>query len=178
MPSRTDPPSITTLPYTSTNEAILEVFDRDGVVILSDAATVPTLSKITEELNLSPTTASPTPITALASKSPTLVNELLLSPKLLGLMDARMSKTTKIWHGYDRLTNTSRPQLSATVVFDAAPGTKAEPLHRHDDIYFAEHPLDIAVEIWALWAAGSEGATSSNGAVEAILGSHLWGEDW
>jgi hypothetical protein len=75
----------------------------------------------------------------------------LLEKKLLEFLDARLSQTTKIWHGEERLKNTSRPQLSATVVFDLPAGRKAEPLYRNDDIYFVDHPLDIAVEVWALW---------------------------
>jgi ectoine hydroxylase-related dioxygenase (phytanoyl-CoA dioxygenase family) len=59
-----------------------------------------------------------------------------------------------------------------------APGSQAEPLHRHDDIYFADHPLSQPVEIWALWSGGPEGNTTENGCVEGIIGSHTWGEDW
>lgn len=176
MPSRTESPSVTTIPFSSSDEEILRLFDRDGAVILSNSTTPSILSKVVEELTIDPKITSSEPITALASKSPTLVNEILLSPKILGLMDARLSKSTKIWHGYDRLTNTSRPQLSATVVLESPPGTKAEELHRHDDVFYAEHPLDIAVEIRAIWAL--EGATELNGRVEVVLGSQKLGEDW
>jgi hypothetical protein len=62
----------------------------------------------------------------------------------------------EIWHGEERLTNTLRPQLSATVAFDLPAGRKAKPLYRHDDIYFVDHPLDIAVEVWAIWNLGDE----------------------
>jgi len=83
-----------------------------------------------------------------------------------------------MWHGDEKLTNTSKPYLSATVVFDLPSGREAEPLHRHDDIYFFDHPLEIAVEIWALWNLGDEEMMLDSGAPDAILGSHKWEEDW
>jgi len=175
MPSLEEHPSFTTLPYSSSEEEILRVFDRDGAVILSDFITSPQISSIVSELSLSPGIAAPRPVTALASKSPTLVDEILLSSRLLRIITAKMSKTTRIWHGEERLSNTSRPQLSASVVFDSPAGTPAEPLHRHDDIYFEQHPLEIPVEIWALVNADEK---ESAGAVDAILGSHKWEEEW
>jgi len=107
-----------------------------------------------------------------------LYNPSSWKKKVLQILDACLSKTTKIWHGEERLTNTSRPQLSATVAFDLPAGRKAEPLHRHDDIYFVDHPLDIAVEIWALWNLGNTELSAGNGAPDLILGSHKWGDEW
>lgn len=175
MPSFEEPASFTTLPYSSSSEEILRVFDRDGAVILSDFISSSQVSSILSELSLTPGIAAPRPVTALASKSPTLVDGILLTPQLQCIVTAKMSKTTRIWHGEERLSNTSRPQLSATVVFDSPAGTEAEPLHRHDDIYFQEHPLVTPVEIWALVNADED---ESVGAVDAILGSHKWEEEW
>ncbi|KAF2500799.1 hypothetical protein BU16DRAFT_479471 [Lophium mytilinum] len=177
MPSQTSQP-FTSLPYDSTTvDDIVAAFDRDGAVILSDFASPDAIRTLNKELGLS-SSASPSAVTALASKSRTFVYDFLKSPKLLQFLDAKLQKTTRIWHGEERLSNTSRPQLSATVVFDSAPGSQAEPLHRHDDIYFAEHPLSQPVEIWALWSGSPEGNTTENGCVEGIIGSHTWGEDW
>jgi hypothetical protein len=125
MPSqKSSPPSFTTLPYSTTSIAdIVAVFDRDGAIILSEFATPETIGTVKKELGLSGS-ASPSAVTALASKSSTFVYDFLKSPKLLEFLDAKLQKTTRIWHGEERLSNTSRPQLSATVVFDAAPGQK------------------------------------------------------
>lgn len=176
MPSATTALEVTTLPFSAPQSGILEAFDRDGLVVLSGAVGATSISNILKELKLDPEKASGKPVTALAAKSPTLVRELMLSSKLQDLLNARLSKTTKIWHGEERLINTSRPQLSATVVFDSPPGTEAEPFHRHDDIYLAQHPLEIPVEVWALLAVNEVG--KEDGAVDAILGSQNWNDEW
>ncbi|KAI1608251.1 hypothetical protein EDD37DRAFT_654250 [Exophiala viscosa] len=177
MPSAKTP-AFTTLPRESPDEAILEAFDRDGAVIISDLLNETSINVILKELNLDPTATSEQCVTALASKSPTIVNEVLLSSQLNRLLTARMSKTTTIWHGEELLTNTSRPYLSASVVFEAAPGKAAQPLHRHDDIYFVDHPLDIPVEIWALIALDDSGVGEGGSMIDGILESHKWGEEW
>jgi hypothetical protein len=150
MPSATSKTPPTTLPYSSSTSEILSSFDTHGCIVLTDFLSSTITSSLKSELG----TAS----TALASKSPTFVS-VLLEPKLLELLDARLSKVTKIWHGEERLTNKSRPQLSATVMFDLPPGRVAEPLHRHDDIYFVDHPLEIAVEVgrYGIWGIGRWG---------------------
>jgi hypothetical protein len=169
MPSATSTSPPTELPFRSSTSEILSSFDTHGAVVLTDFLDATTISKLQTELKGCST--------GLASKSPTFV-KVLLEPKLLELLDSRLSKTTKIWHGEERLTNKSRPQLSATVVFDHKIGRVAEPLHRHDDIYFVDHPLDIAVEIWALWNLGDKEMVFGSGAPDVVLGSHKWGEEW
>ncbi|EXJ88761.1 hypothetical protein A1O3_01825 [Capronia epimyces CBS 606.96] len=171
-------PAFTTLPADSTDEAILEAFDRDGAVIISGLLSQDSVRAIQKELKLESDAVSPQAITALASKSPTTVDQVILSEQLKRLLYARMSKTTRIWHGEDRLSNTSRPWLSATVVFETAPGEQAQPLHRHDDIYFVDHPLEIPAETWALIALDDEGSGEAGSMVDAILGSHRWDEEW
>ncbi|EXJ83494.1 hypothetical protein A1O1_07117 [Capronia coronata CBS 617.96] len=174
-------PALTTLASDTADEVILEAFDRDGAVIISNLLSEKCVQDVLAELKIeSSDHVSPNPITALAAKSPTTVDQVILSPQLKRLLDARMSKTTRIWHGDDKLYNTSRPYLSATVVFETAPGEKAQPLHRHDDIYFVDHPVEIAAEIWALIALDDQGADGEAGGsmVDAILGSHKWDEEW
>jgi len=170
MPSASTTTPPTTLSHETETSEILSSLNHHGAVVVTDFTSSPTILKVIAELRGSST--------ALASKSPTFVNSFLLDKKVLQILDACLSKTTKIWHGEERLTNTSRPQLSATVVFDLQPGRKAEPLHRHDDIYFVDHPLDIAVEIWALWNLGNTKLSAGNGAPDLILGSHKWGDEW
>lgn len=138
----------TSLSYSPPLSEILSSFDHHGAVVLTDFSSAELFSKAKHDICASST--------ALAAKSPTFVKDFLLEKKLLEFLGARLAKTTKIWHGEERLTNTSRPQLSATVAFDLPAGRKAEPLHRHDDIYFVDYPLDIAVEVWALWNLGDK----------------------
>jgi hypothetical protein len=169
MPSSNNSPP-TSLCYSSPLSEILASFDHHGAVVLTDFSTSEMFSKVKSDIYTSST--------ALAAKSPTFVKSFLLEKKLLEFLDARLSKTTKIWHGEERLTNTSRPQLSATVAFDLPAGRKVEPLHRHDDIYFVDHPLDIAVEVWALWNLGDKEMALGTGAPDLVLGSHRWPEEW
>lgn len=170
--------SITTLPYDSPDAAITEAFNRDGVLIISGFLSSSAISTVLQELKLEGDVESQTPVTALASKSPTTVEQVILSPQINRFLTESMSKTTRIWHGEERLSNTSRPYLSATVVFESPAGKRSEPLHRHDDIYFVDHPMERPVEVWALVALdnGSDGIMGS--CVDAILGSHTWGEEW
>jgi len=170
MPLATNSSPATSLPFSSPLSEILSSFDHHGAVVITEFSSSEIFSKVKNDLSTSST--------ALAAKSLTFVKSFLSEKKLLEFLDARLSKTTKIWHGEERLTNTSRPQLSATVVFDLPPGREAEPLHRHDDIYFVDHPLNIAVEVWALWNLGDDEMTLGSGAPDVVLGSHKWEEEW
>lgn len=81
-------------------------------------------------------------------------------------------------HGDKSRTSTSPPQLSTTVTFSVRPGTKAQSLHRDDDIYHTYHPevrehhsgRDAMV---CLFVAGTK-TKKANGATRIIPGSHLW----
>lgn len=72
----------------------------------------------------------------------------------------------------------SAPQLSTTVTFSVGPGTKAQGLHRDDDIYHTQHPAAAEHHLGrdtmlCLFVAGKP-CTKRNGATRVVPGSHLW----
>ncbi|KAF9698545.1 hypothetical protein EKO04_003876 [Ascochyta lentis] len=88
------------------------------------------------------------------------------------------SKLTKSWHGNEARSSVSLPQLSTTVTFSVGPGTKAQGLHRDDDIYHTQHSATATHyqgqdAMLCLFVAGKQ-CTKYNGATRIVPGSHLW----
>lgn len=72
----------------------------------------------------------------------------------------------------------SRPQLSTTAAFSVGPRTRAQGLHRDDDIYHAQHAATATHQLGrdtmlCLFVAGKP-CTKHNGATRIVPGSHLW----
>ncbi|KAF2848798.1 hypothetical protein T440DRAFT_400677 [Plenodomus tracheiphilus IPT5] len=87
-------------------------------------------------------------------------------------------RLTNSWHGNEARTSISKPQLSTTVTFSVGPGTKAQGLHRDDDIYHTQHPAAQSHHLGrdtmlCLFVAGKP-CTQQNGATRIVPGSHLW----
>ena len=81
-------------------------------------------------------------------------------------------------HGNEARNSVSLPQLSTTVTFSVSPGTKAQGLHRDDDIYHTQHPAATTHHqgrdtMLCLFVAGKQ-CTRRNGATRIVPGSHLW----
>jgi ectoine hydroxylase-related dioxygenase (phytanoyl-CoA dioxygenase family) len=81
-------------------------------------------------------------------------------------------------HGNEARCSVSLPQLSTTVTFSVGPGTKAQGLHRDDDIYHTQHSATSRHEqgrdtMLCLFVAGKQ-CTKQNGATRIVPGSHLW----
>jgi ectoine hydroxylase-related dioxygenase (phytanoyl-CoA dioxygenase family) len=84
----------------------------------------------------------------------------------------------EVQHGDKARNSTSLPQLSTTVTFSVRPGTKAQSLHRDDDIYHTYHPAAMEHNsgrdtMVCLFVAGTK-TRKENGATRIIPGSHLW----
>ncbi|KAH6618486.1 hypothetical protein C7974DRAFT_318045 [Boeremia exigua] len=82
------------------------------------------------------------------------------------------------FHGDEARSSVSLPQLSTTVTFSVGPGTKAQGLHRDDDIYHTQHPATSTHQegrdnTLCLFVAGKK-CTKQNGATRIVPGSHLW----
>ncbi|ORY17209.1 hypothetical protein BCR34DRAFT_475120 [Clohesyomyces aquaticus] len=82
------------------------------------------------------------------------------------------------FHGDQCRSSVSLPQLSTTVAFSVGPGTKAQGLHRDDDIYHTQHPASPKHHLGrdtmlCLFVAGKN-CRKQNGATRIIPGSHLW----
>ncbi|KAF2868196.1 phytanoyl-CoA dioxygenase family protein, partial [Massariosphaeria phaeospora] len=88
------------------------------------------------------------------------------------------SKLSNSWYGDEARTSVSLPQLSTTVAFSVGPGTKAQGLHRDDDIYHTQHLASAKHHLGrdtmlCLFVAGKK-CTKQNGATRIVPGSHLW----
>ncbi|KAF3033676.1 hypothetical protein E8E12_001884 [Didymella heteroderae] len=88
------------------------------------------------------------------------------------------SRLNNSWHGTEARSSMSLPQLSTTVTFSVGPGTKAQGLHRDDDIYHTQHPGTGEHQqgrdtMLCLFVAGKQ-CTKHNGATRIVPGSHLW----
>ncbi|KAF2469418.1 PhyH-domain-containing protein [Lindgomyces ingoldianus] len=81
-------------------------------------------------------------------------------------------------HGSQSRTSVSLPQLSTTVAFSVGPGTKAQGLHRDDDIYHTQHPASskyhLGQDTMLCLFVAVKSCTNENGATRIVPGSHLW----
>lgn len=72
----------------------------------------------------------------------------------------------------------SRPQLSTTVAFSVGPGTRAQGLHRDDDIYHTQHGAaathHVGRDTMLCLFVAAKPCTRQNGATRIVPGSHLW----
>lgn len=81
-------------------------------------------------------------------------------------------------HEDEARNSVSLPQFGATVTFSVGPGTKAQGLHRDDNIYHTQHPASNKYQhgrdtMLCLFVAGKR-CTKCNGATRIVPGSHLW----
>ncbi|KAH9865149.1 hypothetical protein IAQ61_009096 [Plenodomus lingam] len=95
-----------------------------------------------------------------------------------GLLSKSRTQLADSWHGDEARTSISKPQLSTTISFSVGPGTKAQGLHRDDDIYHTQHPAARSHHlgqdtVLCLFLAGKP-CTKQNGATRIVPGSHLW----
>ena len=101
-------------------------------------------------------------ITAIASKSPTFVSDVLMHPTLLGVSDAILGPAC------------ARYQLNLAHILDRGPGSEQQYIHRDELVWVhvpRPHPeLQIASVIALV------DFTAENGATRVVPGSHRW--DW
>ncbi|KAI8934780.1 hypothetical protein NX059_008467 [Plenodomus lindquistii] len=118
-------------------------------------------------------------VTGLLSKSRTYALSVAGNKTWHRVCDELLSsRLTNSWHGDEARTSISKPQLSTTVTFSVGPGTKAQGLHRDDDIYHTQHPAAQLHHLGrdtmlCLFVAGKP-CTKQNGATRIVPGSHLW----
>lgn len=101
-------------------------------------------------------------VTAVASKSPTFVSDVLLHPTLLGISDAILGPSC------------ARYQLNLAHVLDRGPGAEQQYIHRDELVWVhvpRPHPELQLASVIAL-----VDFTAENGATRVVPGSHRW--DW
>ncbi len=101
-------------------------------------------------------------ITAVASKAPTFVTDVLLHPTLLGISDAILGPSC------------ARYQLNLAHILDRGPGAEQQYIHRDKLVWVhvpRPHPELQVASVIAL-----VDFTAENGAKRVVPGSHRW--DW
>ncbi|KAL2444002.1 hypothetical protein ABEF95_014657 [Exophiala dermatitidis] len=164
----------------TTCEALVEVLNRDGGVIVDNFLTPQLAAQIRRDLkpyfdtdHVDTTGIFPQTTQRAASLvkiSPACV-EYLTTPLLLDVANAFLSDTYSYWMGNERRTVTSKAQISSTSGFRIQPGGPAQPLHRDDSDY---HAREVDMPVVFSCVAAVTRSTAENGATVVIPGSHKW----
>jgi ectoine hydroxylase-related dioxygenase (phytanoyl-CoA dioxygenase family) len=168
---------------TTTADALVEVLNRDGGVIVENLFTPELAAQIKSELKphfdtdridktgFFPETTQRA--SGLIGISPGCV-EYLTTPILIEVINKVLSSTYSFWVGEKLRTVTSKPQISSTAAFRVNPGGRQQALHRDDADYHARN-VDFPVLLGCVAAITK--TTKENGATVVIPGSHTWGPE-
>jgi ectoine hydroxylase-related dioxygenase (phytanoyl-CoA dioxygenase family) len=172
-------PQLTRLQATDPIDEVVGTLREEGGVIVEGLLSRATLDRFNAELD--PLLADAKPdrkflnpgldfffgertrhITAVASKSPTFVADVLLHPVYLGICDAILGPSC------------ARYQLNLAHVLDRGPGAEQQYIHRDELVWVhvpRPHPELQVASVVAL-----VDFTADNGATRVVPGSHRW--DW
>jgi ectoine hydroxylase-related dioxygenase (phytanoyl-CoA dioxygenase family) len=170
-------PQLTHLNATDPIDDVVNALREDGGVIVEGLLSRATLDRFNAELD--PLLAGVRPdrkflnpglefffgertrhITAVASKSPTFVADVLLHPVFLGICDSILGPSC------------ARYQLNLAHVLDRGPGAEQQYIHRDELVWVhvpRPHPELQVASVVALVAF-----TAENGATRVVPGSHRW----
>ena len=142
MPFKTNAPQIERLDAkTTTAEAICEIINRDGGVVVENFISKELAQRIKDELKpifdadvgdksgFFPSTTQRA--TGLIAKSPACV-DLVTTSLLIDVANALLSDTYSHWYSQKKVTVTTKPIISSTVGFRVNPGGAQQVLHRDD----------------------------------------------
>ncbi len=168
------------IPVTAPFEETLRIFQRDGIVVLTEALSLDVISGILDEFNLMMATTEMEhhfqsqkdnkPVetvlgvltkrrSEILARAPELVGQLLTQPRLLELVNAHLKKYA------------STVLIHQVLSVEINPGEVAQPLHRDNGLWpipGRRIPLGVAT------MTPLENFTAETGATQVILGSHLW----
>src|SRR5437764_3293893 len=99
-------------------------------------------------------------VVALAQRSSTVRNELLVHPVILSLCDRHL------------LGNCTRYQLHVTAALEIGPGARDQVLHREEDPFPFFPPPRPNLVLATMWAMSN--FTVDNGGTQLVPGSHRW----
>lgn len=116
----------------------------------------------------------------LCTKSPMAATEIIGNELYQAVCDQFLTTKSYPWYGDRNVLNVSPPQVNNTIVFSVRPGNSFDqPLHRDDDIHYADRPhVDVYPRTNSreygigFFVAGTK-TTKANGATRFIPGSHL-----
>ncbi|MSP82145.1 MAG: hypothetical protein EXQ94_04210 [Alphaproteobacteria bacterium] len=153
-------------------EAIMEILDRDGAVVIRHLVKPAVMDRVGSELDSYIRRAAPGEgdfwgyktkrFGALVTKSRTFAEEIAPNPTLMTVMDKLLG------------ARCLRFQLHVTMAVHIGPGEKGQIIHRDDGLLPFTHPGPQALcnTMWAL-----TDFTLENGATNVVIGSHLWPDD-
>ena len=170
------------IPITAPFEETLRIYQRDGIVCLTDAVSRDVVSGILDEFDSLMATTDMEHFfrgqtdknpgesilgvltkrrSEILARSPDLVGQLLTQPRLLELVKAHLTKyaTSVLIH--------------QVLSLEVLPGEVAQALHRDNALWPIPGnriPLSVATMV------PLENFTAETGATQVILGSHLWSE--
>ena len=170
------------IPITAPFEETLRIYQRDGIVCLTDAVSRDVVSGILDEFDSLMATTDMEHFfrgqtdknpgesilgvltkrrSEILARSPDLVGQLLTQPRLLELVKAHLTKyaTSVLIH--------------QVLSLEVLPGEVAQALHRDNALWPIPGnriPLSVATMV------PLENFTAETGATQVILGSHLWPE--
>lgn len=163
---------LTHLPASGTDDAVLEILDRDGALVIDDAATPEQLTSLRSEiepfldaadLGTNSFTGRHTKrIGALIARSATC-RALAEHPTVLAASDAVLGR------------NASGYQLHFSQVVSIGPDETAQPLHRDRGLWGGYIPRSIETQVSTVWALSP--FTAANGATQVVPGSHEWHDE-
>jgi ectoine hydroxylase-related dioxygenase (phytanoyl-CoA dioxygenase family) len=170
---------IESLPATASSAEVVAVLNRDGCVVVESLADPKILDLVEKELapfldakkdeppNNAPygyedfLPAKTRRIVAVIAKSPAY-RTLVTHPLIMAVCDAML------------LPNCASYQLCTTAALVPDPGSKAQALHREDQLWNLPSPHPV-IEVATMWAITD--FTKGNGATHLVPGSNLWWDD-
>ena len=170
---------IKSLPATASSEEVIEVLNRDGCVIVKSLADPKICDHLEEELApfLEAEKGKP-PINApygyedfLPAKTRRIVGVIAKSRAFRALITHQM-----IMAVCDAMLmpNCASYQVCTTAVLVPDPGSKAQALHREDQLWNLPSPHPV-IEVATMWAISE--FTRENGATHLVPGSNSWWDD-
>ena len=119
-------------------------------------------------------------MTGLLRHSSTLREEIFSKDVLQSLIDSFLTLRTRHYLSTKSTISTVEPALSAATSVSLKPGFSAQPLHRSDAAYHAQHTKassytigrDVSLTIFI----PTSDSSASTSAPRVLLGSHLWGD--
>ncbi|MDB4958853.1 MAG: phytanoyl-CoA dioxygenase (PhyH) family protein [Myxococcales bacterium] len=148
-------------------EADLEIFDRDGYVILENAIDAQQIAELTAAI--APHEAD-RPMGRNAFEGQKSQRVYSLAGK--GAAFQKLAEHPRVIALIDRLLMPNY-LLSTMQSIRLHPGEKPQAWHTDDAFYFAPRPHPLPLSVSVIWAI--EDFTEANGATEVIPGSHRWG---
>lgn len=162
---------LTHLPSTADADAVLEVIDRDGAVVVEDVLTPDQIARMKEELTpyleaagngkTEFTGYSTQRIGALIARS-AVCRDISLDPLVLGCAEKFLEP-----HG--------GVQLHFTQAINIGPGETPQVLHRDRGLWGGHIPRRIETQFSTIWAITE--FTRENGATVLVPGSQTWHRD-